>query len=225
MQTDSVRVAAVADTWFNYSKQNEDYVVSASLNGTVQLKSRDLKSIFFLLGNYSLVSTQNQDYRNAWLVHLRFNRKLSQLLRAEAFLQHQRNKLLVIDTRFLAGAGIRLKVLDGSYLSAYLGQSAMYEIESSTDFDQQSHNWRHNAYASLSFSPAGGKVVLTNTLYFQPLYRALGNHRILEQFKLEVPVSRVISLSGSYDYYLLSVTPSGARDMASNLYFGLSFSL
>lgn len=225
MQTDSVRFAMVADAWFNYSKQNDDYVYSVSANTTWQWKSRDLKKIFFVLGNYSLVSTQDQDYQNSWLLHGRYNRKISQLFRTEAFLQHQNNKLLVIDSRFLAGAGIRLKVVDKDHLSAYLGQSVMYEIEESSGFDQKNYNWRHNAYFSLSLTTKDEKVSLTNTIYFQPLYRAISNHRILQQFKIEVPVSKVISLSGSYNYFLMSETPAGVSDSSSNVYFGLSFSI
>lgn len=225
MQTDSVRFAMVADAWFNYSKQNDDYVYSVSANTTTQFKSKDLKKIYFLLGNYTLVSTQDQDYQNSWLLHGRYNQKISQLLRAEAFVQHQNNKLLIIDSRFLTGAGIRLKVLDKSHLNAYLGQSVMYEIEESSDFDQRNFNWRHNAYFSLTLATTDEKVTLTNTLYFQPLYRAIGNHRILQQFKIEVPVSKVISLSGSYNYFLMSETPSGVSDRSSNVFFGLSFSI
>lgn len=225
MQTDSVRFGLIAEALFNYSKQNDDYFYSINTNLTTQFKSKDLKKIYFLLGNYSLVSTQDQDYQNSWLFHGRYNHKISQLFRIEAFLQHQSNKLLVIDSRFLAGAGVRFKVVDKDHLNAYLGQSVMYEVENSSDFDQKNFNWRHNAYFALTLATTDKKIALTNTLYFQPLYRAIGNHRILEQFKVEVPITKIISFAGTYNYYLMSETPAGANDKSSNVFFGLSFSI
>ena len=225
MQTDSVRFALAADAWFNYSKQNSDYVYTLSGNLATQFKSPDLRSILFLLGNYNLVSTQDRNYQNAWLVHLRYNRKITDLFRIEAFLQHQRNQLLVIDRRFIVGSGLRLKVISRDHLKAYLGNAALYEIETSTDLDVSNYNWRHSLYFSASLNAWEGKLILTNTLYFQPLYRAIGNHRILEQFKLEVPVTRVLSLSGSYDYFLMSRTPSGSSDRSSNLLFGFTLGI
>lgn len=65
---------------------------------------------------------------------------------------------------------------------------------------------------------------LLNTVYFQPLYESIANHRLLEQFKIELPVSKVISLSGTFNYSLISVTPAGTRDYTSNVLFGLTYS-
>ena len=225
MQTDSVRFAMVGDAWFNYSRQNDETVYSVSGNLATQVKSEDLEKTFFLLGNYTLVSTQDQDYQNSWLVHFRYNQKLSDLIRLEAFIQHQNNQLLVIDSRFLTGLGLRLKVLSKEHLSFYLGNSAMYEIEESSDFDQIDYHWRNNTYVSLTWSAKDDKINLTNTLYFQPLYTAIGNHRILEQFKVEVPISKVISFSGSFSYFLIRETPANTSDSSSRVYFGLTFSI
>lgn len=223
MQTDSVRFALKADALLNYSNQNGETYFATGTNVTTQFKSKDLEKIFFLVGNYNLVRAAGNDFQNSWFLHARYNQKLSQLLRAEGFIQYQQNQLLVIDSRFLLGAGVRMKVLSGEHLGAYLGNAAMYEIEQSTDFDQQNHNFRHSAYFSLTYSPKDIGVNLINTLYFQPLYKSLANHRVLEQFKIEVPVSRVISISGTFNYSLISVTPAGTRDYTSNVLFGLTF--
>jgi len=223
MQTDSVRFALKADALLNYSNQNGETYFATGTNVTTQFKSKDLEKIYFLVGNYNLVRAEGTDYQNSWFLHARYNQKLSKLLRAEAFVQYQQNQLLVIDSRFLLGAGIRLKVLSGKSLGAYLGNAAMYEIEGSTEYDQRNYNFRHSAYFSLSYSPKEIGVNLINTLYFQPLYQSIANHRVLEQFKIEVPVSRVISISGTFNYSLISVTPAGTRDYTSNVLFGLTF--
>jgi hypothetical protein len=224
MQTDSVRFALKADALLNYSNQNGEAYFATGANLTTQFKSEDLDKIYFLVANYNLVRAEGTDYQNSWFLHARYNQKLSRLFRAEAFVQYQNNQLLVIDSRFLLGAGIRLKVLAGDYVGAYLGNAVMYEIENSRDFDQKSYNFRHSAYFSMTYSPKGIGVNLLNTVYFQPLYESLANHRVLEQFKIEIPVSEVISLSGTFNYSLISVTPAGTRDYTSNVLFGLTYS-
>lgn len=223
MQTDSVRFALKADAQFNYSNQNGDSYHAIGSNLTTQFKSADLKKIYFLMGNFNLVRAEGKDYQNAWFVHGRYNRKLSNLFRLEGFVQYQENELLVIDSRFLLGAGVRLKLLSGEHLGAYLGNAAMYEIERSSEYNQKDFQWRHSAYFSLNYSPEGNRINLTNTLYFQPLYEDLGNYRILEQFRVEMPVSSALSVTGTFNYSLISVTPADTRDYTSNVLFGLSY--
>lgn len=223
MQTDSVRFALKADAQFNYSNQNGDTYYAIGSNLTTQFKSEDLKQIYFLMGNFNLVRAEGKDFQNSWFLHGRYNRKLSDLVRLEGFAQYQKNELLIIDSRFLLGAGVRLKVLSGEHVGAYLGNAVMYEIEQSSEYNQKDYQWRHSAYFSLNYSPEGNRISLTNTLYFQPLYEDFGNYRILEQFRVEMPVSKALSATGTFNYSLISVTPAGARDSTSNILFGLSY--
>ncbi|MGC1516225.1 MAG: DUF481 domain-containing protein [Maribacter sp.] len=225
MQKDSVRFALKSDVLLNYTDNNGDYIFQIGSNISTQLKSKDLKKIYFFIGNYNLIRSKAQDFQNSWFFHLRYNQKLSDLFRLEAFIQNQNNALLTINSRNLIGAGIRLKVVSTENTKAYFGNSYMYEIERIDLTDQQLYNHRNNSYLSVNQSFKKTKLDLTGTLYFQPLYREIGNHRILCQLKSELPITEVISLSALYNYFYSSFSPTLDSDRSSNISFGLTFTI
>ncbi len=225
MQKDSVRFALKSDVLFDYTDNNGDYILEVGANLTTQLKSKDLKKILFFIGNYDLIRSKQQDFQNSWFFHLRYNQKLSNLFRLEAFIQNQNNTLLTITSRNLIGAGIRLKVISTEATKMYLGNSYMYEIEKNYLTDQQFFNHRNSSYLSLSYTFKKTKLDLTGTVYFQPLYDNIGNHRILNQIKAELPLSKIVSLSALYNYFYSSFSVSTDIDRSSKLSIGLTFSI
>ena len=225
MQTDSIRFVLKGDLLFNYSNNNNDYFFRIGSSVTTQFKSKDLKSIYFILGNYNLTRSRIKDFQNSWFIHLRFNQKLNNLFRIEAFIQSQNNKLLIIDSRHLIGAGLRLKFISKDQFKAYLGNSYMYEIEKSGLANNKSYNHRNSTYLSFNMNLKNSNIDLTNTIYFQPLYESIRNHRILEQFKVELPISKTLKISGLFNYFYTSETPLGEEDFSSNLNLGLTLEL
>jgi hypothetical protein len=225
MQLDSVRFGLKSDLLFNYSNNNGDYLFQIGSNVTSQYKSKDLKKIYFFIGNYNLVRSQDQDFQNSWFFHLRYNQKLSQLFRLEAFVQNQNNALLTITSRNLIGAGLRLKFIDKETTSAYFGNAYMYEIEKIDATGQQFYNHRNSSYLSLTHSWKQANLDLTGTIYFQPLYREIGNHRILQQLKAELPITKVVSLSALFNYFYSSISPNTNNDYSSNLMVGFTFTI
>jgi len=210
---------------FDYTDNNGDYIFQIGSNLTTQLKSKDLKKIYFFIGNYKLIRSQDQDFQNSWFFHVRYNQKLSDLFRLEAFVQNQNNTLLTITSRNLIGAGIRLKFISNETTKAYFGNSYMYEIEKVAITDQQFYNHRNSSYLSINQSFKKTRLDLTGTVYFQPLYRYIRNHRILCQLKAELPITKIISLSTLYNYFYSSFSPNAENDRSSNLSFGLTFTI
>jgi len=222
MQTDSIRFALKGDLLFNYNSNNGNEVYNAHSNVVSQIKSKDLNKILFVLGSYSLIRTSEEDFVNAWLGHLRYNHELTNLFRLEAFIQSQENRLLKIDSRNLIGAGLRLKFISTNDLRAYLGISYMYELEESSKAEISNYNHRHSSYLSISYTHPNSKLTFTNTVYFQPLYRELANHRILQQLKIEVPLNSYLSFSSLFNYFYMSETPLEGTDEVANFRVGLS---
>ncbi|MGB3145015.1 MAG: DUF481 domain-containing protein [Maribacter sp.] len=225
MQKDSIRFALKSDVLLDYTDNNGDYIFQVASNLTTQVKSKDLKKIYFFIGNYKLIRSQDQDFQNSWFFHLRYNQKLSDLFRLEAFIQNQNNTLLTITSRNLVGAGIRLKFLSNENTKAYFGNAYMYEIEEVGATDQRYFNHRNSSYLSINQSFKNTKLDLTGTVYFQPLYDEISNHRILCQLKAELPITNVISLSALYNYFYSSFSPIRESDLSSNLSFGLTFTI
>ncbi len=225
MHTDSIRFVLSSDLLFNYTDNNGAYILQIGANSSVQFKSKDLKSIYFLVGNANLIRSKNEDFQNSWFTHARFNRKFSDLVRAEAFLQSQNNQKLTITQRNLIGLGLRFKIIATNSTSAYLGNSYMYEVETIGSPKQRFYNHRNSSYFSISRSFDRLNLDVTGTLYFQPLCRNLGNHRILSQFKAEIPLSKKISLSALYNYAVIKFDSILEDDRSSNLSFGFTFNI
>ena len=224
MQTDSVRFALNADFSFNHTNNDGTQVNQIDAAYTMQLKSKDLRKIYFLLGNYKLIDSEEKNLQNAWLLHGRFNYKFNQILRLEMFLQGQYNQLLVVEKRNLVGAGFRVKWMDRTRFTGYVGNSYMYEIESSDRAGTTNYNHRNSTYFTLSYAAKSQKFSVANTIYYQPLYRDLGDYRILEQFQLDIPLSSWLKVFTIYNYYFDNKTPLNTAEYTSNLNFGVGIS-
>ncbi|MBO2543234.1 DUF481 domain-containing protein [Salegentibacter agarivorans] len=224
LQTDSTRFVLNADFAFNHS--NNDGVSVNQVNGTLttQLKSKDLKRTYLFLGNYRLIDADEGNLQNSWFLHTRFNYKFNQLLRFEAFLQGQYNQLLVVEQRNLVGAGLRLKWMNRENFSGYLGNSYMYEVEYSDRAGTTEYNHRNSTYLSVSYLSKSKNFSVTNTVYYQPLYKNLKDYRLLEQFRLDIPLAEWFKVFTIYDYYFDSKTPLNTREYTSQLQIGVGFS-
>ena len=224
LQTDSTRFVLNADFAFNHS--NNDGVSVNQVNGTLttQLKSKDLKKTYLFLGNYRLIDADEGNLQNSWFLHTRFNYKFNQLLRFEAFLQGQYNQLLVVEQRNLVGAGLRLKWMNRENFSGYLGNSYMYEVEYSDRAGTTEYNHRNSTYLSVSYLSKSKNFSVTNTVYYQPLYKNLKDYRLLEQFRLDIPLAEWFKVFTIYDYYFDSKTPLNTREYTSQLQIGVGFS-
>lgn len=227
MQTDSVRFALNGDFSFNHTNNDGNQVNQIDAALTTQLKSKDLRKIYFLLGNYRLIDSGEENLQNAWFLHGRFNYKFNklQILRFESFIQGQYNQLLIVEQRNLIGAGLRVKWMDKEGFSGYAGNSYMYEVEFSERAGTTDYNHRNSTYLTLSYTAKSLKFSVTNTVYFQPLYRNLSDYRILEQFRLDIPLSNWLKVFTLYNYYFDSNTPLNTREYTSNLNFGVGIGL
>ncbi len=227
MQTDSVRFALNGDFSFNHTNNDGKQVNQIDAAVTTQLKSKDLRMIYFLLGNYRLIDTGAENLQNAWFLHGRFNYKFEQFpaWRIESFIQGQYNQLLVVEQRNLIGAGLRVKWMDKERFTGYAGNSYMYEIEYSDRAGTTNYNHRNSTYLTLSYAAESLKLSVTNTFYFQPLYSDLSDYRILEQFRLDIPLAKWLSVFTVYNYYFDSNTPLNTTEYTSNLNIGVGIRL
>jgi hypothetical protein len=225
MHTDSLRFVLNSDLLFNYTDNNGEYILQINSNVTTQFKSKNLKSIYFFIGNVSLIRSKDEDFQNSYFLHARFNQKLTDLFRLEAFVQNQYNENLTISDRNLLGVGLRLKILDKKGTLAYLGNSYIYEVESVASSDQKFYNHRNSSYLSLNQNFKKYNLDITGTFYFQPLYDNISNHRILSQFKAQMPLTKRISFSALYNYSVINFNSELDDNQSSNVSFGLTLNL
>ncbi|WP_282075529.1 DUF481 domain-containing protein [Maribacter aquivivus] len=225
MHTDSLRFVLNSDLLFNYTDNNGEYILQVSSNVTTQFKSQNLNSIYFFIGNVNLIRSKDEDFQNSYFLHARFNQKLTEVIRFEAFIQNQNNQKLTISERNLLGAGLRLKLFSKNGSLAYFGNSYIYEIESVDDSNQKFYNHRNSSYVSLNQNFKKYNLDITGTFYFQPLYQNISNHRILSQFKAEMPLTKRISFSALYNYAEINFNSVLEDNRSSNVSFGLTLNL
>lgn len=225
MQVDSVRFVLKSDLLFDYANNNGDYLSQFTGNISTQLKSKDLNRIYMFLGSYNTERSNDQDFQNSWFLHLRYNQKLSELFRIEAFVQDQYNALLTINKRMLVGAGLRFKFISTPSVKAYFGNAYMYENEEIDTSGQEFYNHRNSSYVSVSLSFSESKLNLTNTVYFQPKYNDIGNHRIFEQLQAEFPINKTVSFTTRFTYFYNSFSVNGENDYSADLSLGLTINI
>lgn len=224
IQTDSIRFVLNADFAFNHTNNDGAKVNQIDASITTQLKSKDYKKIYLFLGNYKLIDSEEKNLQNSWFLHGRFNYKLNKLIRLEAFIQGQYNQLLVVEQRNLVGLGLRAKWIDKENFTGYLGNSYLYEVEYSDEAGTTNYNHRNSTYLSLSYFPKSERFFITNTFYYQPLYKDFRDYRILEQFRLDIPLSNWFKVFTVYDYYFDSKTPLDTKEYTSDLKLGVGLS-
>ncbi|WP_373057493.1 DUF481 domain-containing protein [Zunongwangia sp. H14] len=225
MQTDSIKFALNADISYDYTNNDGNQVNEIDAALTTQIKSKDLKKAYLLLGNYQLIDSDGKSLQKSWFLHGRFNYKLSNLLRFESFLQGQYNQLLVVKQRNLVGLGLRIKWMDREYFNAYAGNSYMYEVEYSDKAQSTEYNHRNSTYISLSYFFKSQRFSIANTFYYQPLYENFADYRLLEQFRFDIPLSKWFKVFALYNYYYDSKTPLQTMEYTSNLNIGVGISL
>src|SRR5690606_2329416 len=116
------------------------------------LKTKNLKDIFLILGNYDFSKTRNQQLSNAAFGHLRYNRVINPTIKYELYTQVQANQLLNLRARYIAGTGLRFKFVKEKLFKVYLGVSSFYEYEESIETVRVFRNdFRMSNYLVLSF--------------------------------------------------------------------------
>jgi hypothetical protein len=225
MQTDSLRFVLNNDLYISFDSIDDDELYQISNDLSTQFKSKDLKKIYFIIGNYNLIHSAGSDLRNSWLLHLRFNYKLSPLFRIEAFAQSQYNEFSNINRRNLVGAGLRFKLISKEKAALYIGNSYMYENEKILAINTKFYHHRNNTYASFNATVSKSNIEILNTVYYQPLYEDFSNYRVLNQFKIEVPISEKFSINTILNYTYLSKTDLYEKQSTTNLSIGLGLNL
>lgn len=196
LRTDTLGWAGSAALSFALNKElNTSYRLAAESH----LQHKSARNLWLILGKYNFLEADSRRFVNRGFAHLRYNRKLSPLLRWEVFNQIQTNKLLKVDMRYLAGTGPRLKLVDTKAFRLYQGTLYMYEWEKVTEPVLIHRDHRLSTY--LSAGSDLGKVLSANaTVYYQPRFDLFADYRISGSIKLDFAITKVIHFINTFDY-------------------------
>lgn len=164
------------------ASKNKVQVLNLSTNAQLEYKAP--KSLYLFLVNYDLLKGASQTLQNNLFFHLRYNYKVTSVLRWEAFSQMQHNNLSGIKSRWLLGTGPRFKISGTPKLALYAASLMMYEDEQEIGEPPIHHkDLRSSNYASASWRPAE-RAELVSTIFYQPLFRNFSDYRILHELQL-----------------------------------------
>jgi hypothetical protein len=202
----------------NYGQKVFDVDAAAHL----QYKSK--KSLYLFLGGYGFLKGDQQSYVDYSFLHVRYNYKLTKILRLEAFTQWQQNVITKIQFRYLVGAGPRLKIVESAKIKLYMGSLPMYEVEKETGVSRHITNWRCSNYLSFTFIP-NKQTELTSTTYYQPVMFDAADYRLLNQSTCKIKAAKKIAVVIRYNYQYDASPAAGVAKETYNFGTGVQVDL
>ena len=194
--------------------------LSLGINTQVQRKGR--KSLLLLLTDFNLLNAGDQEFVNNAFAHLRFNTKVSNVIRWEWFTQIQYNNLTKIDQRWLAGSGPRLKLTPYETAKFYWGVAYMYEYEELIDPALIHRDHRLSSYLSFTLAPVEN-VTFISTTYVQPLLRDFKDYRLHNENVLILAITGNLSLDIRFQVSYDAAPPEGVPEVIYKSVNGLTY--
>jgi len=166
-------------------------------------------------------------FANSGVLHTRYTHKGNPRWQPELYLQGDYAKSRLLDSRFLAGAGLRWIARAGEKFSASLGSALMWEREtldllSGDQHEDLSSLARSSHYVNIRLS---GRVTFSTTAYYQFAISDPGDARILGTSELTTPLVGPLHQTTALDFRTDSDPPLGVKktDLKLATSFGLKF--
>lgn len=154
--------------------------------------------------------------------HVRYRVEALEWVAGEVFVQHEYDAFRRLQLRALLGVGVRLQILDEKEAGLALGIAVMVEHEEITDGGPPATDPRASTYA-LGRLRLAERVVLTETLYYQPKLTGFTDLRLLNQSALVVEATKSFSISFGLNLSWDTAPPEGVEPLDTQLKTALAF--
>jgi hypothetical protein len=217
--TDSTGMSGDIGLSLAASKNAKSYV---AFNGHGHLQYKNHNDLWLFIMDYDLVNAGNENFSDSWFGHIRYNRKIGEVIRPEAFIQAQFNEISKIDLRILNGIGIRLKLSDLERAKFYYGITYMYEYEEVSDLAKINKDHRLSSYFTFTLKPEK-TVLLRNTTYIQPLIKEFEDFRLSNDTRLIFSITKQLKFTTTFSFLYDSRPPIGVPNSIYQINNGLNF--
>lgn len=181
----------------------------------------------FVLARNDFGWEQGERFADEGLIHLRQHYPLHGRIGFEAFTQYNYDTTYRLDARALAGGGLRFHLIESDGFQLWEGAAAFLEHERLGDLSEgDAHpgrstvvRWSHYLSSRIAFND---RMVSTCTVYFQPLWNAIGDTRILGEVNLEIDLAGPLVLALTYVMRYDSHPPEGVSRLDTVLENGLA---
>ncbi len=217
--TDTIGWFGDAGLNFTTAKSTVEYL-SLGINTGIQRKGRN--SLLLFLTDFNLLNAEDQEFANNAFAHLRYNTKVSKVIRWEFFNQVQYNNLTNLQLRYLAGTGPRFKLTPYESAKFYWGVAYMYEYEELTDPLVTHRDHRLSSYFSFTLTPVEN-ISFVSTTYVQPLLRYFSDYRLLNENVLSVAITGSLTLDIKFQISYDVEPPEGVPQTTYKSVNGLTY--
>ncbi len=180
--------------------KNTNDIFWISNNAHVQYK--DSTNYWLLYNNLSFQKLGGNSFVNRGTQHLRYNRRITEKIKLEAFVQTQYDAVSQIDFRALVGVGPRFKLSDNdSCYRIYLGTLVMYEHEKTSVAvgNGIQKDFRGSTYLSFNFYPTQA-ISIVSTSYYQPKLKSFSDYRLSSGTSLVFKIIEKLSFTTTFNY-------------------------
>ncbi len=206
------------DLNFNVN-QNIQQVIFLGSNLHLQYKIN--KSRFLAITDFSFVKAGKLDFVNTGYQHLRYNYRFNNFITLEAFTQVQYNRVLLLDNRYLAGAGPRLRLIKRKHIKMYLAGLYMYENQKRHNESIIQNNHRLSAY--ISFNLDFDRVDFASTTFFQPNLGNFSDYRIANDSSFELEITRHFNFKTGLNLLYDTRQPLNIPDLTYSIKNGITY--
>lgn len=163
---------------------------------------KDSKNLWLFVNDINLQKIEGNSLVNRGTQHLRYNRRLTQKVKWEAFIQTQYDAISDINLRALVGTGPRFKLSENDNYKFYLGTLVMYEYEKASDVvsDRLQEDIRGSMYLSFSMYPTE-TISIISTSYYQPRVDKFKDYRLSSNTSLLIKILDDLAFKTSFNYF------------------------
>ena len=216
---DSVGWFGDAGLNFSTARTTVSYL-QLGFNSQIQYKSR--QSLLLLLSDFGLLQAGGADFIDNGFAHLRFNTKLSKVIRWEVFTQIQYNNLTKVNMRYLIGTGPRFKLTPYESAKFYWGVAYMFEYEDLIDPMVVHQDHRLSSYFSFTLAPVEN-VSFISTTYVQPLLKDFSDYRLHNENVLSLAITGNLSFDVRFQVSYDVEPPTGVPNLIYKSVNGLTY--
>ena len=193
------------------------------ISNNAHIQYKDTTNYWLLYNNLSFQKLEGNSFVNRGTQHLRYNRRISEKTKLEAFVQTQYDAVSEIDFRGLLGVGPRFKLTNNdSICRMYLGTLVMYELEKTSLTNETTirKDIRGSAYLSISFYPTE-TITIVSTSYYQPKLKSFSDYRFSSGttllFKVVEKLSFAVNFNYSFDAFPVESIPKAQYELTNGL--------
>ncbi|MCT4630238.1 DUF481 domain-containing protein [Winogradskyella sp.] len=159
-------------------------------------------NFWLFVNDINLQKIEDNSLVNRGTQHIRYNRKISNSIKWEAFAQGQYDAISEIGFRGLIGTGPRFKLTNNDNYKFYLGSLIMYEYEkaSSSIPDRTQKDIRGSAYLSFSIYPTETLSVIS-TSYYQPKIDTFSDYRFSSNTSLLFKIYKNLAFKTNFNFF------------------------